>query len=289
MIRVKAEVQYLIVVVIFILSVYVAVNKSGLNKKETEKIDFDFSKTEKIFDEKLNYKKVSYSFQTNDLDKFYQEINQTLVNSNYEEIYSLRQGSFFVGMFEIPADDKSTVSSLRNISGLKSETAMKNNELKKMVNIESSLENYRNNKRELQDQLSSKAVSTTSKRQLREDLDKVQSKIDSLVYLPTLIERSKSYDLIYVTAIRDSNNNVSRKKIINFIKIFLLLLIVQLLGLVLLYLFLVFVTWLLKKLGIKTKRSSSNYNYNNYYSRGQKKVKRKYKDESDKMADESKE
>jgi len=59
-------------------------------------------------------------------------------------------------------------------------------------------------------------------------------------------------------------------------------------GLILLYFIIILVTKFLKIIGVKTKSSTSS-NYNNYYSRGQKKVKRKYKDEADKVADKSEE
>ncbi|MFO7895390.1 MAG: hypothetical protein R6U84_00465, partial [Candidatus Cloacimonadales bacterium] len=284
MIRVKAEIQYFIIIVIFILAVYVGIIESGIIDNNKQQSEIDFTKTEEIFEEKLNFTKIKQEYQSNDLNEIFSEIYQILAKTDYEEIYSLKEGNSFVGLYEIPIEDKFTINSLRSLDGLESEKVMKNSELDKIINIDSNLENYETSKREIQKQLSSTAISTTSKRELRSDLDQIQSKIDSLVYLPTLIERSQDYDLIYVKATQDNGSaNGDKSKIIKFVKIFFLMLIVQLLGLVLLYLFLLFVTWLLKVLGVKTKRSSATSNYNNYYSRGQKKVKRIYKDKAAKQ------
>ena len=283
MIRVKAEVQYFIIVVIFILAVYVGIIESGIIDNSKQQSEIDFTKTEEIFEERLNFTKIKQEYQSNDLNEIFSEIYQILAETDYEEIYSLKEGNSFVGLYEIPIEDKFTINSLRSLDGLESEKVMKNSELDKIINIDSNLENYETSKREIQKQLSSTAISTNSKRELRSDLDQIQSKIDSLSNLPSLVERSQNYDLIYIS-IKPMREEASftKSKISSFIKIFLFMLVVLLVGLIFLYLLIILITKLLKIMGVRTQTSATS-NYNNYYSRGQKKVKRIYKDEAAKQ------
>lgn len=283
MIRLKAGTQYVIILLIFFISVYMGVKQSDILNTKVQVQKIDASEVENIFENSYNFKKIKIDFKTDEVNEKYRTITKLLNNSEVESIYSMKKNSYFVGLYQIPASDNTILNKLRSIGGMDAESVVQNNNLNKIINIESNLKNYRSSKEEIKKQMSSNTVSTNTKRELRKDLVEIQSKIDSLVYLPKLLENSKKSDLVYITVMHQINmGSISSKKIKKFIKIFTMILLIQILALVVLYFLMILITKLLNVLGVKTSRSkSSNYNNYNYYSRGKKKLKRVYKDDED--------
>ena len=280
MIRVKTETQYIIFVMLFLIAGFIGVKQAGfLKKTKSQKIE------SKIADEKfsnnVNSMKIKLSYQTDDLNEVISEIRSLMANNDVEELYSRKQSNNFLGLYEINKSNKKIIDALRSNNALVSESMERNDNSNYVINIKSNLENYRINKREITKQLSSSAISTSTKRSLRKDLAKVQAKIDSLEYLPTLLKKSNETELIYITVLPISANSLlNLRSVKTFIKVFLMILFVEILAVVMLYYVIVFMSKLLKIMGVKTPRSRSsnyNYNYNNYYGRG-KKIKRVYKD-----------
>ena len=280
MIRLKAGTQYIIIVVIFLFSVYIGLKSSHiLDKTNVKTIDTKYS--EKIFSESSNYEKIRTIYKTDNLKSKLKEISITLDKEDVEVIYSINKNNGFIGIYEISTKNRSVISELRSIEGLDSESIEKNSSFDEAIDIKGNMDNYLISKKSIQDQLLSNVLSVTSKSSLRKDLSIIQSKIDSLLYLPKQIEKSKNSKLLYVYVSQNSGvNSINSSKIIRFVKITFAIMLIQIFGLIILYYLMVLITFLMKKMGVKTaKSSSSNYNYNNYYSRGKKKVKRIYKEE----------
>ena len=284
MVRLKAEIQYVIFALIFLVAAFLGVKQAGfLNDKNITIVDH--KEVEKKFTESIYTRKVRLNFQTEDITKVSAEIRLLLKNENVNEIYSRKMKNDFVGLYEISTDNNDIVGTLRSNIYLISESLETNNNLDQVINIKSNLENYQASKEGIANQLNSKAISTNTKRELRKDLAIIQGKLDSLEYLPTLIKKSKNSELVFIGVIPSSAAGIlNLASIKTFFKVFFLILFTEILGLILLYLVMFLMTKLLKALGVKTSRGkSSNYNNNSYYGRN-KKVKRVYKDhkESDK-------
>lgn len=287
MVRVKTEIQYMIFVMLFLIAGFIGVKQAGFLKK-TKSQQIESKIINEKFSNNVNSMKVKLNFQTDNLNKVVDEIRALMANDNVDELYSRKQSNNFLGLYEVKKSNNEIINALRNNEALISESMEKNDNSNYVINIKSNLENYRINKREITKQLSSSAISTNTKRELRKDLAKIQAKIDSLEYLPTLLKKSNETELIYISILPvHVNSLVNLKSVKTFVKVFLIILFAEIIALVMLYYVIVFMSKLLKIMGVKTPRSSSsnyNYNYNNYYGRG-KKVKRVYKDhkESDKQ------
>ena len=286
MIKLKAGTQYVIIVAIFLFSVYIGLKSSNvLEKTKVKTIDTKYS--EKLFSESNNYEKIRTVFRTDNLNDKLKEISAIIDKEDINIVYSIKKNNNYIGIYEIDSKNMSIISALQNVDELESESIEKNNNFEEAINIEGNLNNYLMSKKTIQNQLLSSALSTASKSSLRKDLSIIQVKIDSLLYLPKLIEKSKKNKLLYVSIIHKNNSGaINSMKIVKFTKVTLSLLVVLTLGLIVLYYTIMLTTFLMKKMGVKTARSSSsNYNYNNYYSRGKKKVKRIYKEEPKEESD----
>ncbi|OPX28454.1 MAG: hypothetical protein B1H06_03210, partial [Candidatus Cloacimonas sp. 4484_143] len=115
------------------------------------------------------------------------------------------------------------------------------------------------------------------------------TKIDSLNNLKTIQQHNDEFDLIYVSAVKnvtgeDRLGTAIKKFFLNTVIMMIFITIV----LVITYFFFVALTKLMELLGIKAARSGKVSNYNYGYSRGKKKIKRKYvsQEEADKKRDE---
>ena len=285
MIKLKATTQYLIIVLIFILSVYIGLKDSQLLQKSKPELTINNKQVEQIFNESINFKKIRTIYKTDNLEETLNQLSNIISEESMNDIYSIKKSNYFVGIYEFDTENyKKIINSLRSVKGLETERVEKKNNVEKFVNIDENIKNYKMSKEAIKAQLTSKAISSSSKRELRKELDRIQAKIDSLIYLPKFIEKSKKNDLLYISIQQNlASASTTSDKVKIFLKTTPLVLLGLSLGLVILYLFLILMIKLMKLMGVRTSSSGSAGNgYNNYYTRGKKKVKRKYKDDSDK-------
>ena len=80
MIKLKATTQYLIIVLIFILSVYIGLKDSQLLQKSKPELTINNKQVEQIFNESINFKKIRTIYKTDNLEETLNQLSNIILD-----------------------------------------------------------------------------------------------------------------------------------------------------------------------------------------------------------------
>ncbi len=286
-IHLRKDTKFIIVLFIFLVSIYVGYKSSHITKiflpKQTT---VDTKDADKIFEYAQNQRKIIMQFRSKDDKQIRNFINDLVFKEDVFTKYSDSKKNYQLFILEVPIQDiENEIKKLRQLPGLESENIKTATDVKVDTNVKENLENYKITKKRLQD-LINKTSSPLSLTKFQADLERAQSKIDSLNSLVAMQEKLVDYDILYITSINQSSGSVSAQKVVwKFVYVTILTMIFLILCFLLLYLLTIAITNLMSAMGIRTSRGkggSSTYKYGDYKSSYGRKVKRIYKDKDGK-------
>ncbi len=279
MISLRKNTQYIIIIGIFALSIYIGLRNSNLLKDTGKIIRTDTSKTDKMFKEELNYKKIRLVYYANNVPQAVTRINENL---RYEDVvikFSESKSGYYATLTEIPGKQyQEIIGKLRKINGLTEDVIKTKKASIFDFNVADHIANKKLAKVQIQEAMKSTRISPDTRERLMSQLNSVQTSIDSLNNQISLDKHNTDNDLIYLTVIR---NIKSSESIQNKVKVFItttaLFLLIFTAGMVILYFLLLLLFKLITLLGIRTAKesSSSYYNYR-YYRKGHGRYRRPY-------------
>jgi len=281
MFRLRKEVKLFLVVFTILLSVYLGIQRSNLDKVFVRaEVKVDKERALEIFDQAMNNRKIKFDYNVEDLT----DIN-TLLSSISELgesniLYSEMHNSFSLSLFEIAAENSDELlNELKNIDGITNQSIQQPASKNTNTDLKENLNNNKIAKKRIQN-LINDSVSPDRITSFRKQLDAIQAKIDSLSVQEDIQKHNKEFDIVMITALKSRNgSSVLKRSISIFALTSLASLILIVVGLVISYYIFVVMYKLMLILGIRTSRgTSSNYNYNYNKSKHGKKVKRIYKD-----------
>lgn len=280
MFRIRKEVKLVLVVFTILLSVYLGMQRSNIDKVFVQSdVSVDQDKAKEIFNQSKNNRKIKFEYETKDLT----EINTLLSNiSNLEKtniLHSEIQDQYNLSVFEISAENSDELlNNLRNVAGVNNESIQKTGLITVNTDLKENLNNNKIAKNRIQN-LINESVSPDRITSFRNQLDIIQAKIDSLSVQEEIQKHNADFDIFMVTAVKSRNgNSILRRSLSVFVLTTIASLILIIVALIISYYIFVIMYKLMLVLGIRTSRgTSSNYNY---YKKGyERKVKRVYKDE----------
>ena len=290
MLRLRNDVKFVIILIAILISIFFGGKRSGLLRAfSPQKITYDTKIADKIFNQSDNKRKISMQFEIVENNEISNVINDIMFKEGVTTKYSDTKDNIQLHILEIPkAESESTVSSLRKVKTLKKENIQTSPFSAFEANVEENIKNSTITKNRIQAMIN-RTTSPQSMANFNRQLEMIQTKIDSLNNLKTIQQHNDEFDLIYVSAVKnvtgeDRLGTAIKKFFLNTVIMMIFITIV----LVITYFFFVALTKLMELLGIKAARSGKVSNYNYGYSRGKKKIKRKYvsQEEADKMKDE---
>ena len=290
MLRLRNDVKFVIILIAILISIFFGGKRSGLLRAfSPQKITYDTKIADKIFNQSDNKRKISMQFEIVENNEISNVINDIMFKEGVTTKYSDTKDNIQLHILEIPkAESESTVSSLRKVKTLKKENIQTSPFSAFEANVEENIKNSTITKNRIQAMIN-RTTSPQSMANFNRQLEMIQTKIDSLNNLKTIQQHNDEFDLIYVSAVKnvtgeDRLGTAIKKFFLNTVIMMIFITIV----LVITYFFFVALTKLMELLGIKAARGGTSLNYNYGYSRGKKKIKRKYvsQEEADKMKDE---
>ena len=290
MLRLRNDVKFVIILIAILISIFFGGKRSGLLRAfSPQKITYDTKIADKIFNQSDNKRKISMQFEIVENNEISNVINDIMFKEGVTTKYSDTKDNIQLHILEIPkAESESTVSSLRKVKTLKKENIQTSPFSAFEANVEENIKNSTITKNRIQAMIN-RTTSPQSMANFNRQLEMIQTKIDSLNNLKTIQQHNDEFDLIYVSAVKnvtgeDRLGTAIKKFFLNTVIMMIFITIV----LVITYFFFVALTKLMELLGIKAARSGKVSNYNYGYSRGKKKIKRKYvsQEEADKKRDE---
>ncbi|MBN1327349.1 MAG: hypothetical protein JW996_05305, partial [Candidatus Cloacimonetes bacterium] len=231
-----------------------------------------------IFEKSPNFKKVRFTYISNNLNRLNSEIMALLENKNNRIVFSNSNNDFIVTVYEAP-ESLFTINrtALTSISGFTAEDIITSDTPKYNIDIEAHLENKRITKNKLLDLIEKSSIPDRVEDFTRQ-LEKIQVEIDSLANQDEIRKRNLENYSLLINVIKDQK---SSSNVIKAVRIFGLTTVITLIALTIcllvFYLFMTLFLKIMRLVGIKTSRdSSSTYHY--YSDKPYKrKIKRKYK------------
>ena len=279
MISLRKSTQYIIIILIFALSIYIGLRNSNLLKDTGKVIKTDTSKTDEMFQKELNYKKIRLVYYVDNIPETIAQINESLKHEETVTKFSETKSGHYTTLSEIPGTEfQQVIKNLREIDGLKEDIVKTEKPSVFDINVEDHISNKKLAKVQIQERMKSSRISQEESERLISQLDRVQTSIDSLNKLKSLDEHNVKNDLIYLTVIKNIRSSEStRNKVKTFVTTTILFLAIFTVGMIILYLLMVLLFKLITVLGIRTAKegSSSYYNYR-YYRKGHGRYRRPY-------------
>jgi len=284
MFRLRKEMKLFLVVFTILFSIYLGIKRSNLDKifVRTE-VKIDLSTANDIFENSLNNKKIKFEFQVENMTEITSLLSDISKMENSNILHSEQKNTYNLTVFEIPTDiSDEMITKFRSIVGISNENIQKAGMVLVNTNLKENLNNNQIAKKRVQN-LINESVSPDRITSFRNQLDMIQSKIDSLSIQEDINKHNAVFDLVMLSAIKNTKgNDVLRGSLTIFILTTIVSLILIIVGLIISYYIFVIMHKLMLVLGIRTTRGEgSNYNYNKKgYGR---KVKRIYKDSEGKV------
>jgi hypothetical protein len=283
MIRLKNDAKFVIILLIFIISVYFGYKSSNVMSIFLPRsVNIDKKTAETIFENAEHQRKITLNYNIADDKNIRNSISDLIFKEDVETKYADSKPEYQVYILEIPRKNiEANIKELRQLDGLIAEHINTDSEMKMDTNIKENLENQELTKKRIQE-LIAKTNSPQSLEKFHKDLENSQVKIDSLNNYVSIQERLMDHDLLYITSVNSHSTRVSAKMVIwKFVTTTISAMIFLAACLIAFYYIMVLFSFIMNAMGIKTSRESgksSNYNYNyNKRSYGRK-VKRIYKD-----------
>lgn len=281
MFRIRKEIKLFLVVFTILLSLYLGIKRSNLDKIFVQAdVKIDLSTANDIIENSFNNKKIRFEYQVEDLAEINSLLSDIRKMDHTNILHSEQKNIYNLSVFEIPTDiSDEIIVKLRNINGVSNESIQKAGMVMVSTNLKENLNNNQIAKKRIQN-LINESVSPDRITSFRNQLDKVQAKIDSLSIQEEIQKHNAEFDIVMLSAVKNINGNaVLRSSMSIFLVTTIASLILIIIGLIIGYYIFVLMYKLMLILGIRTSRSGgSNYNYNYGRSGYGRKVKKVYKD-----------
>lgn len=281
MFRIRKEIKLFLVVFTILLSLYLGIKRSNLDKIFLQAdVKIDLSTANDIIENSFNNKKIRFEYQVEDLAEINSLLSDIRKMDHTNILHSEQKNIYNLSVFEIPTDiSDEIIVKLRNINGVSNESIQKAGMVMVSTNLKENLNNNQIAKKRIQN-LINESVSPDRITSFRNQLDKVQAKIDSLSIQEEIQKHNAEFDIVMLSAVKNINGNaVLRSSMSIFLVTTIASLILIIIGLIIGYYIFVLMYKLMLILGIRTSRSGgSNYNYNYGRSGYGRKVKKVYKD-----------
>ena len=281
MIRMRRSTKYLIVIIIFIISIGIGLKRSNFyGNLSPRQVSVNTSKIDRLFKNASNMKKVEMNYSVSDKSEAIRNLQEMFSENDISPILSEYRKNYFLALFEIQDSlFKEGISALRQIEGLESENSQSTELHLFRMDIVEHLKNKELTRNHLQSLIS---ISTIPERvkQYNIQLEKIQVEIDSLSSQEIIWKHNEEFHLVSVIIKGDINDsNLFLNSLIVFFKTTALTLIILIISLLILYYIMTLLIQLMKVLGIKTSKGSSSYYYYSRDKPSRRKIKRVYKDE----------
>lgn len=280
MVRLRNEVKFAVILLVVLFSFYFGYKRSGLSDAISPKqVAYNTSIADRMFEKLENHRKIFLKFQINDDKELSNVIHDLMFKEGVSTKYSENKELLQLHILEVPNQEIETViARFRNIDVLVNENIQAGSETSFEADIAENIQNNIITKNRLQAMIN-RATSPQAIASFRQQLDVVQTKIDSLNNLQNTQNRNAGFDLIYIQAVKGiAGKTQFGRTMQTFLLYTVLALIMTTILLVIAFFFYLGMTRLMMILGIKTKRGSSSryYGYGYSYGQGKKKIKRKY-------------
>ncbi|MBN2460846.1 MAG: hypothetical protein JXB60_04505 [Candidatus Cloacimonetes bacterium] len=287
MVTLRRSTKIMIILVVFLISVYAGIKKSSiLDIFSTPNKVVEDSHANTIYKNAQNYKKAQLLYKSVQMGETVNKVISALQDSRNHLIYSNSTEELYVALFEAPDSlFQQNSNELRKISGLVNENIHTNDKVRFDINIEAHLENKETTKNKILELINKSSIPERVS-QFTVQLEKVQAEIDSLSNQDKMLRKFQDNYLMYVRIrLDESSNEGLLLHVREFILTTLIVFVMLILALTIFYLCVILLLKVMSSLGIRTSHgSSSSYRY--YSDRPYKrKIKRIYKP----MPDEDKE
>ena len=290
MVKIKKGTKYFIIFIIFFMSFYVAAKYSHiLSGFNSQTIKPNLAHANEIFNKSDNYKKIKIIIPEAKDENVANKVATIIGNYNDVKIkYNEKRQNYYTTVLEIPDTlYRNFIAELRTVKMPAQENLITSPKSELKIDIKEHIENALLTKETIKKELN-KRLTPERFKGYQTELMSVQAQIDSLKNLENFTKNNMTKDIILLSIYKNIKVNPladATKKF--FIALFVSVILLSIVGM-LLYLFMTFILYLMRKMGLKTATGGGsgkynyNYNYNKgYYGRGGiKKVKRIYKDKS---------
>ncbi|MBC8385611.1 MAG: hypothetical protein H8E57_08870, partial [Candidatus Cloacimonetes bacterium] len=252
MISLRRSTQYIIVIMVFGISVFIGLQRSQLLKQT--KTTYDTKAAMEAFEKESNIKKIKMTYSVDlksDIDKQIAEIIQVDdINIKFSE----SKGYLYTVVFEFPnARSKEIMPKLRQMPGLSGENLYLNKTSDYDINIAEHLKNNQFLIDKTKEEITKSRSSYTDKLKESKDLLKIiQTEIDSLNNQQEILKHNKEYDLLFLTVIKNIKSSSMKTSVKNFVLTTITFLAIFIVGLILFYFIMILLTKLMVLMGIKT-------------------------------------
>jgi hypothetical protein len=284
MFRIRRDSKYIVIIVVIALSVYLGLRKSNLkNIFIQQRVSVDTSVAQKIFESSSNIRKLKMTYNVEELVDINSFLAEILEYKDTSAKYSDSKGSYHLLVFEFHNTNFNEIMmKLRQVNGLDSENIQSASTTLFSANIEENLKNNQLAKKRVQE-LMNKSTSDEKIARLSLQLEKIQTKIDSLKNQNEIRKHNSEYDLVMLTAVKQVSDGGLKKSLRVFVVTTFVVLIALIIGLIIFYYITVLLIKLMAAMGIKTARASaSGYGYSYRRRPYGRQVKKIYKDEDGK-------
>jgi len=288
MVKIKKGTKYFIIFLIFFMSFYVAAKYSHiLSGFSSQTIKPNLTMANGVFNNSHNYKKVRIVIPEAKEENVANKVVSLI--DGYKDIkikYNEKQQNYYTTVLEIPDSlYRDFIVELRAVKVPSQENLVTSPKSNLKIDIKEHLENAILTKETIKKELN-KRLTPERFKGYQAELMSVQTQIDSLKNLASITKNNMSKDIVFLSVYKNIKINPlanATKKF--FISLFVSVILLSIIG-VFLYLFMTFILYIMRRMGLKTATGGGggkySYNYNKgYYGRGGvKKVKRIYKDKS---------
>jgi len=289
MLSLKKTTKYIILFLIFAISIYIGITRSNIfNSFSPQDLDVDISGIDKEFKKYQNKKKVKLVFHGSNPEQTISALKEFIKKNNIETVFS--EGKFYTDsqyfseindfyfsrFYEFPSDSLDVLmEELRGIANLREESILTTPSSHFNVDIETRLKDQQFLKDQVEKKIA-KVSGTESMEKYQKQYELIQTKMDSLRTLSSSMKHNSDNVLLSLTVIKRVPN---KNRLIKSVRIFLVSTFVSLGIFTFIAVILFFIMTLglraMKTMGIRTsKGSSSSYNYYSRYKPYQRRVKR---------------
>ncbi len=287
MLRLRRSTKYFIIVVMFIVSIFIGLERSKFLKSfRYTAPSINLSDFQRTYNKASNSKKIKMVFNVGEISVPVSELDEVISEYNIFTKNSDSKSNYTVSILEFPDSLFTDVmSNLRKIKGLIEEKVKTPEGVSFDIDIEEHLNNKIIVRERIKESLKNPRLNQESIERLRFSLNSIQTSIDSLNNWKIIQKRNRTFNLLFLTIIQKSDRTYTAKRITRSFGVFLGYFLIYMVAFtILLFILLFFMNFILKfmsALGFRTARGTSKgYNYS-YGSYGRK-VKRIYKGKKDK-------
>lgn len=297
MVALSVNLKRVIIFIILALSIYLGYKTSGFSLRPQQETSVDTREAEQVFKNAINKDKTVMRFTVSDFNSAVNMYNEAINVEGVRQFYFTGRRRNIVSVIEIPIDLYSNVlSQLRQIPGLESEkTETEPVTTSSAIDIEKHIEQNNFLLQRYRERLGSPYITTREIGELHKQISNIQTKVDSLNQIRTILAEQEKDNQLIMTVIREVTAPPTSSNVKRFLKLLLYVAISFVLITICAMLVFFAIELLIKLmvvLGIVSKKSSSSlyhrythsgYGYNRRYDRSRirKRIPRTQDEEQD--------